>query len=345
MQPRRDTDCGSVRKEAKLGLAVIALAGGYWLWSGARRGADGVETVRVSRPMMGTLWTIDVVTHGRRAEARDAVDAAFRELERIEALMSEWRPETPISQVNAAAGKQPVAVPEELRAIIRRAIAYGEKTEGAFDLTWRGMGNIWRFDDAFRVPDKERVEQARKNVDYRAVRLEGDTVFLERAGMAMGLGGLAKGYSVDRAARILKEKGFPDSLVAGAGDILASGTKGGEPWRLGVQDPRQERGTLLGTLPMSGRAISTSGDYERFRMVDGVRYHHIIDPRTGWPARECISVTVVAPTTEQTDALSTSIFILGPAKGLALAKAEGVDVLIIDAQGKRHATGALSHLQ
>jgi thiamine biosynthesis lipoprotein len=288
---------------------------------------------------MGTLWTIDVVDHGRPGEARAAVERAFDEIGRIEALMSEWLPGSPVSKINAAAGQHPVEIPGELSALLRRALDYSAQTEGAFDVTWRAMAGIWRFDDGFTVPTPEKVEQKRRHVDYRALRVDGNTAFLARSGMALGLGGIAKGYAVDRAAQVLQASGFPDSLVAGAGDLLASGTKGGAPWRLGVQDPRRERGVLLGTLPLSGAAISTSGDYERFRIVDGVRYHHIIDPRTGWPARECISVSVVAPAAEQSDVLATAIFVLGPEKGLALAQAANVDVLIIDARGRRQATG------
>ncbi len=325
-------------------IVVLAIAALWWF---TRRGASDVApggALRMSRSLMGTLWTIEVVPHGRVAEARAAMDKAFAEIRRIETLMSEWIPSSPVSQVNAAAGREPVEVPEEVAAIIRRAMDYGARSDGAFDVTWRGMGKVWRFDEQFAVPSTAAVEKARRNVDYRAIRLDGRRVSLLRPGMSLGLGGIAKGYAVDRAAGSLDASGFPDSLVAGAGDIRVSGTKDGQPWRLGVQDPRKDRGTLLGTLQLSGRAISTSGDYERFRIVDGVRYHHILDPRTGWPARECITVSVVADTAEQSDALSTAIFVLGPEKGLALAQAQQVDVLIIDRDGRRYATGVYQKL-
>jgi len=325
-------------------IVVLALAA---LWGFTRRGARDVApggALRMSRSLMGTLWTIEVVSHGREAEARASMEKAFAEIHRIETLMSEWIPASPVSQVNAAAGQDAVEVPEEVAAIIRRAMDYGARSDGAFDVTWRGMGKVWRFDEQFAVPSVATVQQARRNVDYRAIRLDGNRVSLLRQGMSLGLGGIAKGYAVDRAAGLLSGSGFPDSLVAGAGDIRVSGTKDGQPWRLGVQDPRKERGTLLGTLTLSGKAISTSGDYERFRIVDGVRYHHILDPRTGWPARECITVSVVADTAERSDALSTAIFVLGPEKGLALARSQRVDVLIIDRDGRRYATGVYLRL-
>jgi thiamine biosynthesis lipoprotein len=296
------------------------------------------DTVKVSRPLMGSTWTIEVVHRGKPAKAAEAIDAAFQELERIEQMMSEWRADSPISAVNAAAGSKPVEVPMELREILERGIRYGEKTEGAFDITWRGMGRLWRFDGEFRVPAAAEVEKARKNVDYTRIQIEGNRVFLPLAAMAIGLGGIAGGYAVDRAAGILAAKGYSDFLFDGSGDILVRGTHSGRPWRLGIQDPRGPHGKLLGSVSVQDEALVTSGDYERFRIVDGVRYHHIIDPRTGYPARGTISVTVIAKTTEQADALATAMFILGAEKALKLAATEQVDVLLIDEQGRRHMT-------
>jgi thiamine biosynthesis lipoprotein len=321
-------------------VAAVAALAAFRYWR-----TDSGQRLRESRPLMGTVWSIEVAAQGRGEEARRAVEAAFGEVARIEAVMSEWRPETAVSKINAAAGKGAVEVPEELRAILERAVAYGEKSGGAFDVTWRGMGRIWRFDDGFRVPSQEEVDRARRNVGYVGLQLEGSRAGLEREGMAIGLGGIAKGYAVDRAARLLREAGFGDFLVAGAGDIFASGSKDGVPWRVGIQDPRAERGVPLGALEVSNAAVSTSGDYERFRIVDGVRYHHIIDPRTGWPASRAMTVSVKAPTSEQADVLATAIFALGAEKGLALAGREGVDVLIIDGAGRRHATGVYRYLK
>lgn len=334
-----------MRRGLQIALVPVLLASAWWYWQDSGNRPSQGALLKTSRLLMGTLWTIEVDDESRPAEARAAMERAFAEIERIENLMSEWLPDSPVSKINAAAGQHPVEVPAELSAILQRAVDYGERSEGAFDVTWRGMGSLWKFDDSFTVPAPEQVERARRNVDYRALHNDGGSVYLERAGMSIGLGGIAKGYAVDRVAELLRDAGFPNSLVAGAGDIRASGAKAGAPWLVGVQDPRQERGTLLGTLPLSGAAISTSGDYERFRIVDGTRYHHIVDPRTGWPAGECISVSVVAPTAEQSDALSTAIFVLGPEKGMVLARAAGVDVLIIDAMGRRHATGVYETLQ
>jgi len=299
--------------------------------------------IRVQQTAMGTVWKIEVVDHGRTAEARRAISEAYSELERIEAIMSEWRPDSPISKVDAAAGQHAVDVPEELRAMLVRSIRYSEQTQGTFDVTWRGMGNIWHFDEDFVPPTAAEVDAARRNIDYRAIQIKGNSVYLPE-GKNIGLGGIAKGYGVNRAVDVLVKAGFPDCLVDGGGDVKVSGTHNGEPWRLGIQHPRADHGTLLGVVRLSNRALVTSGDYERFRMVDGVRYHHIIDPRTGWPANASTSVSVLSTDAEQGVVLAKAIFILGAEQGLDLARAEGVEALVIDPQGRQHATEGFSQV-
>jgi thiamine biosynthesis lipoprotein len=308
-----------------------------WRFTPLAAHIDRGGLVRVQQTAMGTVWNVEVVDHGRPDEARRAIGQAYAELERIEAMMSEWRPASPISQVDAAAGKHPVEVPEELGAMLQRSIGYSERTKGAFDVTWRGMGKIWHFDDDFVTPTPAAVAEARRNIDYRAIRIKGNSVYLPE-GKNIGLGGIAKGYAVNRTVQVLVKAGFTDCLVDGGGDVKVSGIHNGEAWRLGVQDPRAAHGKLLGVVRVSNRALVTSGDYERFRIVNGVRYHHIIDPRTGWPANASISVSVLSADAEQGVVLAKAIFILGPEEGLALARTEGVDALLIDPQGRRHTT-------
>lgn len=321
-----------------LGLAVVGVLIGLRFVSVQAR-VEPSRTLNVQRPLMGTTWNIEVVDHGRPDEARKAIDEAYRELGRIDALMSEWKPESPISQVNAAAGKRAVEVPEELRAMLERSKRYGEESDGTFDITWHGMAGIWHFDEAFVPPSRDAVDAARRNVNFRLIQIDGNKILLPKAGMSIGLGGIAKGYAIDRASGVLASAGFHDSLVDGGGDVLVSGTReDGGAWRLGIQNPRGERGEMLGLVRASNRAVVTSGDYERFRIVNGVRYHHIIDPRTGYPASASISVTVMAETAERAVVLSKPIFILGPEKGLAFARGAGVETLIIDPQGKRYLT-------
>lgn len=295
-------------------------------------------TIRVSRPLMGTMWTIEVCDASSPVMARAAIDSAYAELFRIDGLMSEWKPESPISQVNAAAGLHPVEVPAELRELVERSIRYSEKSDGAFDITWRGMGRIWKFDDSFVVPGRQAVELARRNVNFRAIQIDGNRLYLPKAGMSIGLGGIAKGYAVDRAISVLAGAGIRNALVDGGGDVRVSGTRNGKPWRLGVQHPRREHGNILGRVELKDHALVSSGDYERFRIVDGKRYHHIIDVRTGWPAMAASSVSVLASSAEQGVVLGKAIFILGPEKGLALARAEGVDAMLIDPGGKQFFT-------
>ncbi len=320
----------------------LAIVGALLAWRLTSPDVRGGE-VLVRQTAMGTIWNIEVVDHGRPQEARHAISQAYTELERIEALMSEWRPQSPISQVDAAAGQHAVEVPAELRAMLERSIRYSEETKGTFDITWRGMGNLWHFDDSFTVPTPAAVAAARQNIDYRAVQIHGNSIYLP-VGKNIGLGGIAKGYGVNRAAEVLVEAGFPDCLVDGGGDVKVCGTHNGQPWRLGIQDPRGEHGKLIGMVRVSDESVVTSGDYERFRMVDGVRYHHIIDPRTGWPATASTSVTVICKDAEKGVVLDKAIFILGPEEGLALARAEGVEALLIDPQGRQHATAGFARV-
>lgn len=321
-------------------LLALAVVGGLITlrFVSVTRAVDREGTVSVQRPLMGTVWNIEVADHGRTDAARHAIDQAFSELQRIDALMSEWKPESPISQVNSAAGKHPVEVPEELRAIIERSNRYSEMSEGAFDITWHGMAKIWHFDETFTPPTQAAVKEAQRLVNFRAIRIEGNRVFLPKEGMSIGLGGIAKGYAVDQASKVLARAGFHDSLVDGGGDILVSGTRNGAAWQLGIQDPRQPRGTLLERVGLSNAALVSSGDYERFRIVNGVRYHHIIDARTGWPATAASSVSVISSSAEQGVVLAKVIFFFGPEKGLAVARSAGVEALLIDPQGKQFRT-------
>ena len=226
-------------------------------------------------------------------------------------------------------------MPEELVGIIERGIAYGWLTSGAFDITWRGMGRLWTFGDDFRVPEENEIREAVGRVDFRKVVIDGNTVFLPDPEMAIGLGGIAKGYAIDRAGLKIRQAGISNFLVDGGGDILAVGRINGRPWLVGIRDPRGDRLDLLRTLSISGGAVVTSGDYERFKIVDGRRYHHIIDPRTGFPADKCRSVTVFAPEAEKADVLATAVFVLGPEEGLKLIQQAGdAETLIVDSSGE-----------
>ena len=324
----------SGRRSALLvGVAIVAVALFAQLYFSHSDSQPVV--VRQDRILMGTVWSLQVVPSGQPHDATEqALDQAFAEVSRIDRLMSEWKPESPLSAINAAAGTGGIEVPAELVDIIRRGIRYGDLTDGAFDITWLGMGKLWHFDQAFTPPSESQVMEARSRVDYRKIRIDGNHVSIP-AGWKIGLGGIAKGYAIDRAADKLREAGFRNFLVNGGGDVLVVGRKGKHDWTVGVRDPRGGPQDLVARVRANG-AVVTSGDYERFRIVDGVRYHHIIDPRTGRPARLCRSVTIVADQAERADVLATSVFVLGPTRGLQLVSTlPHVEAFIIDSSGKR----------
>jgi len=292
---------------------------------------------------MGTLFEITVVGEGGAAE--DAIAAAFDELRRVEDLLTTWKPEAPLLAVNEQAGGKPVPVPEELFAVIERAIEISERTGGAFDISFASMGKVWDFDSGNpTVPDPAEVKRAIRLIDYRKIELDRDrgTVRLATKGMRISLGGIAKGYAADRAAEVLRERGFDDFTVYGGGDQLVAGRKGDEPWRVGIQDPRLPSRNFA-QLPLpDGGAVVTSGDYKQFFMVDGKRYHHIIDPATGYPAEGTVSVTVLAHSATVADAMATGLFVLGPDRGMELVEADPkLEAIFVDRQLRARVSSGL----
>jgi len=304
---------------------------------------DDVPVVRIEQELMGTRWVFEVADSPGEPAVLNAISQGFREVARIDQMMSEWRPTSPLSAINRNAGVSPVTVPEELIAILRRSIEYGELTDGAFDITWRGMGELWSFDEDFAVPEDSAIQAAVRRVNFREIRLTGDQVLLPHRGMAIGLGGIAKGYAVDRAAQVLHRNGLENFLIDAGGDIYVSGRKGDRPWKLGIRHPRGTSKDLLAVVSVRDASLVTSGDYERYRIVDGVRYHHLINPQTGRPARGTQSVSVIAPTAEEADVLATAIFVLGPSRGMALAaRRDQVEVLIVDEYGQVRMTDGMA---
>lgn len=318
-------------------LLFIVFTGGMLLLREKSHRAFKPDTVEGTRSLMGTSWTIKIPLDSDidKESAQAVVDSVFIELARIEKVMSEWQPDTSVSLINHNAGSRPVEVPEELVRIIERGIEYGRLSRGAFDITWKGMGTLWTFGDDFRVPGENEIRDAVGRIDFRKIVLRGNSVFLPEPQMAIGLGGIAKGYAIDRAGVKIRKAGIRNYLVDGGGDILAAGYINGRSWRVGIRDPRGGRSDLVRKLSVSGGAVVTSGDYERFRIVGGRRYHHIIDPRTGRPADKCRSVTVFSPEAEKADVLATAVFVLGPEEGLELINQDGdAEALIIDSSGE-----------
>jgi FAD:protein FMN transferase len=294
------------------------------------------------RAAMGTQ--VQVLAHtnegNRREQVEDAIALAFDEIERLEAMLSAWRPASDIGRINLAEGR-PVCVQAETLEVLERSLWASRVSDGAFDVTFQVMSDLWRFGDAAekspRVPSGDEIAKRRKLIDYRRVAIDHvDRTVRVPAGMRIGLGGIGKGYIVDRAADVLRANGVDSFFIQAGGDLLGVGHKpSGEPWTGGIQEPRGPRGSFFAVLGFSDHAFSTAGDYANAFVVDGRRYHHIIDPQTGYPATGCRSVTVWAPDATTADALDDAVFVLGPEAGLALVeRTPGVGAVIVDAENR-----------
>jgi thiamine biosynthesis lipoprotein len=301
-------------------LAAWALAG-----AGCDRGPGApdpaarlIERVKLA---MGSdvrlsAWTAD------EPLALSAFEEVFFEIERLESLMSTWRDDSDVARLNAAAGVRPVPVSPETRNVLLLARQASELTSGKFDITFAALSDLWRFDhdQDNRIPDPDDIRARLPLIDYRAVEVDprAGTAFITRPGIRVHLGGIGKGYAVDRAADILRRRGLNDFMIQAGGDLYVSGRRGDRHWRLAIRDPRGPADQSFAALELSNGTFSTSGDYERAFLKDGQRYHHILDPDTGEPARGCRSVTLVSPRAVFADALATGVFVLGPVEGMAL---------------------------
>jgi thiamine biosynthesis lipoprotein len=274
------------------------------------------------------------------AAVRAAFEAAGDEIRRIEQLMTTWRPDSELSRVNESAGRAKVAVSPETFSVVEASIHTSEISDGTFDITFESLHGLWKFDQDLdpHPPTAAAVRAKLPLVDYRHVHLDSaaHTVFLDRKGTRISLGGIAKGYAVDQAAAVLDRAGLTSFFVQAGGDLFTRGRKpDGTEWAAGVRDPRGPEGSYFALLRVSDHAFSTAGDYERSYIVDGQRYHHIIDPRTGFPATASRSVTIWAPTALLADEIDDAVFILGPEKGLALVNSlYGVGAVIVDSHNK-----------
>lgn len=322
------------RSQAPLAiLSLLAVSAVSW---GA---AAGAVTIKSAKAKMGSQFEITVVADDEAAAWR-AIESAWSEIDRIESLISSWQADSETSLVNRSAGEASVEVSQELFDLTRRALRIARLTGGAFDPTFGGLSDLWHFDGSqTRVPSADAIRAALERVGWHRVEADADarTLFLPRAGMRLGFGAIGKGYAANRAVFVLKDAGIRSGVVNAGGDLVAFGTReNGEPWTVGIQDPRQPE-TLLGRLVLSETAVVTSGDYERFVEIEGERYAHILDPRTGWPVRGMQSVTVVCPDGELADALATATFVLGPQQGLELVdRLRGVEAMLVDAEGRIH---------
>lgn len=287
-----------------------------------------------ARPMMGTEVSVYLWSDDDEA-GRQALDAVFDEAARIDRLMSTYKDDSEISEINRLAAAGPVMAGEELFRLIQRSLDISVLTLGAFDITYDSVGRHYDFRERQR-PDTETVRAERENIDYRYVRLDkaaGSVTFLKE-GVRINLGGIAKGYVVERGVDILRHLGVENAIVTAGGDSRLLGDRRGRPFMVGIRDPRKD-GQVAISLPLADEAISTSGDYERYFDEDGVRYHHIIRPSTGTPASGVHSATVIGPDAVITDALSTSVFVLGVDEGLRLiGTLPDYESIVIDSEGR-----------
>jgi FAD:protein FMN transferase len=281
--------------------------------------------VQYSDHAMGTNVTVWLWTSDERGAAQ-ASEAVFAEMKRLDKEMTTWLATSEVSQVNTAAGEKPVKVSAETFAVIARAVDVSKRTNGVFDITVGAFKGLWKFDDDMdgTLPDPAEVKRRLALVSWKDIALDAKqrTVFLKRKGMSITLGGIAKGYAVDKCVELLRKRGFNDFMMQAGGDMYIAGKKGNEPWRVAIRDPRGPPNTYFATSPIADHSFSTSGDYERGFVKDGVRYHHILDTRTGQPAHASRSVTVRAKDAFTADAWSKVLFILGPEASLALIKRE-----------------------
>jgi thiamine biosynthesis lipoprotein len=292
---------------------------------------------RKSSIIMDTLVNITVVSDSEE-KAENAIDQAFEEIRKLEKLLNFWTEDSDIAAINKNAGIKPVKVSPETIDIIEKALFISEKTRGAFDPTIGPVIRLWDFRKKTK-PDESTLNKILDFVDYKEIEMDKEkhTVFLKKKGMSFDTGGIAKGYAADKAVSVLKSAGIKAGLVAVAGDIKAFGLKpDGTPWRIGIRNPRakSKKDDIMAVIGLEDEAISTSGDYERFFIEDGVRYHHLLNPKTGYPAQGCQSVSIITKDAVFTDGFSTGIFVLGPEEGIKVLEELGFEGIIVDKDGR-----------
>jgi len=310
-----------------LPIALILVAAWYILGLKAR-------PLKRTEMIMGTVVEITVIPPNQ-----EAIEEAFDAIKEVDQLMSTYKPESEVSILNRQGQNH---VSSQTSRIIQEAIKFSEVTNGAFDITCRPLINLWkRAKKEEKIPTLKEIEEARSLVSYKKIILQGDLVKFQEPGMQIDLGGIAKGWAVDKAIQALKRRGVRAALVNAGGDLFALGKRGlWKKWDVGIQDPRDEE-KILSTIEVSHRGVATSGDYRRYFTLEGRRFSHIVDPRTGETVEDVpMSVTVVAPDATTADALATGIFVLGPEEGMRLIESlPGVEGLIVS-EGMRMDTSS-----
>lgn len=286
---------------------------------------DGIMGTRI----VVELWSDDEV--GGRA----AIDAVLVEMRRIDEAMSTYKPTSELSLVNAQAAKRPVKISQELFDLLRTSVEYSKITKGAFDITYASVGYMYDFRERVR-PDEAQIEGALAGINYRHLILDpaARTVKFAREGVRVDLGGIGKGHAVDRGIAVLQARGIEHALLTAGGDSRIIGDRFGNPWVVGIRHP-DRKDEVIARIPLEDAAISTSGDYERYFDENGVRYHHIIDPKTGHSASKVRSATIIGPTATRTDGLSKTAFVLGPERAIEIYNGlEDIDAILVTPDGR-----------
>lgn len=291
--------------------------------------------------LMGSRFDITIVSKDT-ATANAYIDTVVAEVTRIENLISDWRPQTQISEVNRNAGIKPVKVDREVLELTERALYLSKATKGAFDISFAAMDRIWKFDGSMtEMPSLEAIEKSVEKIGYKNIVLDkaNSTIFLKKEGMKIGFGALGEGYAADKCREMMIKKGVKAGIVNGSGDMNSWGRHpSGDAWQIGVTNPIDDN-ELFAILPLEDEAAVTSGSYEKYVVFNGKRYSHIINPKTGYPAAGLSSVTVLGPSAEFANGLSTSIMVLGKKKGLKLLRGHfQYRGILVDDKGKITAT-------
>lgn len=302
-------------------VLVAPLAHAEWM----ERVEDGIMGTRI----VVELWATD------KAQGNAAIEAVLAEMHRVDEAMSTYKPTSELSIVNARAAQEPVKISPELFDLLSTALEYSRITDGAFDITYASVGYMYDFRKHLR-PDEKQIAAALPGINYRHVELDRakGSVHFARAGVRVDLGGIGKGHAVDRGIAVLQARGIEHALVTAGGDSRIIGDRFGKPWVVGIRHP-DRKDEVIARIPLEDAAISTSGDYERYFDENGVRYHHIIDPKTGHSASKVRSATIIGPTATRTDGLSKTAFVLGSEKAIEIYnRLDDIDAVLVTPEGK-----------
>ncbi len=300
---------------------------------------------RQQAAIMGTAINVEL-WHEDAEQARLLTQSVMDEMQRIDNLMSTYKPDSELSFINANAAEGPVTVSTELLSLIIRALDYSVITAGAFDITYASAGQYYDYRKGIRPSDIQ-LQQALPAINYRHVKIDTQhsTIEFLRQGVRIDLGGIAKGYAVDRSMEIMQSAGVENAIVSAGGDSRVIGKRWDRPWNVGIRHPRN-RNSIVSLIPLENSAISTSGDYERYFDENGERYHHILNPGTGKSTHEVQSSSIVGSVATDTDALSTSVFVLGVNEGLQLINSlPDTEAIIIDRHGQLHYSAGLARIE